>query len=72
MKAALSDGLRKVLPHLNSGEDPHLNSHCTKVLPSHFGEPCSSSANIARALWGNVELQMLCAINCASLQYTHF
>ena len=72
MKAALSSGLSKELPDLDSRENPHLNSLCTEVLPSHFGEPCSSSANIACALWGNVELQVFRAISCTSPQYAQF
>lgn len=62
MKAALSGGLSKELPDLNSKENLHLYCLCTEILPCHFGEPCSSSANIAGALSGNVELQLFCAI----------
>jgi len=72
MKAVLTGGLGKELPDLNLRENPHLKSLGNKVLPSRLGKPCSSSANIACALWGNLELQTFCAIGCVPLQYTHF
>lgn len=63
VKSSLTAGMSKELPDLNSRQILHLNNLCSKALAGYSGESWRSSAKISCALWGNLELQVLCAVS---------